>query len=472
VLSKYRGLPYDVRFYRGRNLTIRKIKRLAAAYFHRTGRWPRVSSGPLQPGSRETWTGVDLALRCGFRGLPGGTSLAKVLGKKPGTVRNIHRPRLTVRQILSWADAYHQRTGRWPRSSPEAIPESPGDTWYAVDSAAKHGIRGMPGGTTIRRLLAQYRGQHFARFNRTPLTIEQILAWADAYHGRYGRWPNRFSGRVANTRSEIWGALNSALRSGTRGLPGGLTLADVLSLHRGVRNMHRLPKMTESQILRWAEAYHRRTGTWPTRDSGPIPEVPGETWSNVFSAMHSGDRGLSGRISLSGLLARQFGVRRPFHTPKLTLRQVRYWAEAHYRRTGHWPSVKSGAIVEAPGETWAGVNSSLNMARRGIPVATTLSRLRQGLRARSEGKRLARPLTEREILSWAKAYCRRSGDWPDQYSGRIADARGEVWFEVDKALRDGTRGLPGGSSLKNLLKGKRKPKPLVRPHSTRRVRPQ
>ena len=65
-----------------------------------------------------------------------------------------------------------------------------------------------------------------------PLMEEQILAWADAHHGRTGRWPNTRSGSVAGAPGQTWNAVNTALYAGYRGLPGGDSLAKLLGRHR------------------------------------------------------------------------------------------------------------------------------------------------------------------------------------------------------------------------------------------------
>ena len=52
----------------------------------------------------------------------------------------------------------------------------------------------------------------------------------------------------------------------------------MLGEHRGVRNLGALPRLTEEQILAWADLHHQRTGKWPTENSGPIPDSGGETW--------------------------------------------------------------------------------------------------------------------------------------------------------------------------------------------------
>ena len=67
---------------------------------------------------------------------------------------------------------------------------------------------------------------------RPTLTVEQVLAWADAHHLRTGSWPTTASGRVRGARGERWRALDRALRMGHRGLPGGDSLARLLDRER------------------------------------------------------------------------------------------------------------------------------------------------------------------------------------------------------------------------------------------------
>jgi hypothetical protein len=65
-------------------LTAAQILRWADAHRQRTGRWPTAGSGPVGAGAAETWLAVNSALRCGFRGLPGGDSLSRLLRRAHG----------------------------------------------------------------------------------------------------------------------------------------------------------------------------------------------------------------------------------------------------------------------------------------------------------------------------------------------------------------------------------------------------
>jgi hypothetical protein len=133
---------------------------------------------------------------------------------------------------------------------------------------------------------------------RSPLTIEQILQWADAHYLRTGRWPRPGDGAIHLAAGETWANVSEALTYGLRGLPGGSSLTLLLHEHFGANPKSGKPLLKIEQILAWAEAHFRRTGEWPTKDSGPVVDAPGETWSALNSALTDGNRGLPGGSSL------------------------------------------------------------------------------------------------------------------------------------------------------------------------------
>jgi hypothetical protein len=94
----------------------------------------------------------------GTRGLAAGSSLARLLAEQRGVRNRADLPRLAQRQILARADAHRRRTGRWPTQASGAVPGGTGDTWRAVDSALRDGWRGLPGHSSLARLLAARRG--------------------------------------------------------------------------------------------------------------------------------------------------------------------------------------------------------------------------------------------------------------------------------------------------------------------------
>src|SRR5262249_35706917 len=129
------------------------------------------------------------------------------------------------------------------------------------------------------------------------------LSWADAHHAATGRWPRTDSGPMRDRPELNWMQVNRALSQGGRGLPGGTTLADLLQERRGVRNKQNLPRLDVEQILTWADAHREATGEYPHGRSGPVRDAPGETWNAIHSALAKGLRGLPGGSSLAQLLA-------------------------------------------------------------------------------------------------------------------------------------------------------------------------
>jgi hypothetical protein len=429
-------------------LTEDQILEWADEHRARTGTWPNGDSGPVLR-TKEKWHGIDHALIVGSRDLTPGSSIAKLLARHRGTRNRKQLPPLTEAEILEWADAHHRRSGSWPTAKSGPIVDAPGETWLAVDMALRHGRRRFTGGSSLAMLLAAQRNARNV-WTRPDLTISMILAWVDAFHAANGRWPSVNDGAIAEAPEETWLAVNHALNRGSRGVPGGRSLARLIADERGVRSQIALPLLSRKAILAWATAHHRRTGKWPTADSGPIEEAPGETWAGMQAALTQGSRGLRAGSSLARLLAAHGKKRNHLDLPPLSRKKILGWADAHFHATGEWPNVRSGAVADAPEERWDLIDNALRQGHRKLTGGSSLLLLlvaKRGVR----NPRASPPLTEEAVLRWATLHRERTGTWPKYKSGPIADAPGETWASVDWALRYGKRRLSPGSSLAKLL---------------------
>jgi hypothetical protein len=205
-----------------------------------------------------------------------------------------------------------------------------------------------------------------------------------------------------------------------------------------------------AQILRWADQHFAATGEWPNTRSGTVTSAPGESWNRIDVALYVGNRGLPGGSSLAQLLQRRRRVRNPVRPPRLTAEQILKWADRHRKQTGTWPSQGSGPVADAPGEFWHLLDAALRLGLRGLQAGSSLARLlaeERGTRNRAD----LPPLTPTQICAWAERHRDRTGRWPSQGSGSVTDAPGESWAVINRSLRVGFRGLPGGDSLAKLL---------------------
>jgi hypothetical protein len=57
---------------------------------------------------------------------------------------------------------------------------------------------------------------------KRPLSVTDILRWAEAYRGITGKWPTRESGDIIGAKFETWATVDTALRDGLRGLEGAV----------------------------------------------------------------------------------------------------------------------------------------------------------------------------------------------------------------------------------------------------------
>jgi hypothetical protein len=119
-----------------------------------------------------------------------------------------------------------------------------------------------------------------------------------------------------------------------------------------IRPRAKKPDLRVSDILAWADAYHRHHGRWPFILAGRIPETADKTWAAVNQALVAGH---------------------PADAPQLTLALIRRWVRVHHEATGGWPKYTSGPIPGVPGETWGAVDNSLHKGRRGLNGGLSLA---------------------------------------------------------------------------------------------------
>jgi len=414
-------------------------------YFASNKTWPQRDSGPI-PGTADTWASISVALRNGSRGLSTKTSLADLLWRKRSVPNKANRPKLTIDQVLKWADEHHSATGNWPNQTSGPI-QGTSETWRGVNMALSKGQRGFSARSSVVQLLIDHGRLPPRDWDKT-VTHDQILQWCDTFHQENGRWPKHTDGDVPGTHW-TWLKVDTQLRTGWAAAPEKLSLSRLLHKYRNYRHRNLLPPLKPHQIKKWAREFFEREGKWPTVTSGPIPGTT-NTWQTINAALVQGQRKLPGGDSLPRFLHRELGVRHRLASPRLSIKRILRWADLHYETFGVFPTVHDKRSP-AEGETWMAINAALERGHRGLGSAGGISLA--GLLA--QAGRVARgihkpPLTLATILDWARAHHQTTGSWPTESSGPIAGTT-ERWDNIAQCVRMGLRQFPAGQTLKKLI---------------------
>src|SRR5688572_15325045 len=189
--------------------------------------------------------------------------------QRTDTLAGVFR-QITIADIIRFADRHHQMSGQWPISRDGPVFGEDGLTWEGINTCLRKGGRGLPGGTSLARVLAKHRPTVDRRRVRPDLTAKQVLEWVQSHQMRTGRWPHRESGKVREAPDVTWATIDRTLRRGGINLPGGSSLIKFLREQLGIWSSRGTRRLTEALILKWADEHYAATGKWPVVMSGPV----------------------------------------------------------------------------------------------------------------------------------------------------------------------------------------------------------
>jgi hypothetical protein len=196
--------------------------------------------------------------------------------------------------------------------------------------------------------------------------------------------------------------------------------------------------MDELMIFAWAQEHRERIGVYPHMASGAVVaddiSAAGVTWASIHVSLFNQLNDLPPSITLRAFIESNHRVFVP-----LSEKKIMAWAKTHKQKHDAWPSWRSGGIEhrDADGDTWANINSALCFGLRGLDGYQTLAQFI----ARNEAPKNI--LLEETILKWADSHREKHGIYPvEKTAGIIPESDGWTWKDVDKALLNGSHGLP------------------------------
>ena len=205
-------------------------------FYKKFGIYPKRTSGIIEFAEGKyagiTWALVDTALQTAGRGLKEKSSLPKFLEEKFGVKNKMNLPRLSSQMIEGWCILFYKKYGIYPKRTSGIIEfaegEYKGTTWSHVNNALLEGLRGLQKGSSLKMFLKEkFNLRHIKEL--PPYTEDLIIEFIQEYHDKVGKYPKYKSGTIITSRKEhsedTWASIDHALRTGSRGLSRGSSLA-------------------------------------------------------------------------------------------------------------------------------------------------------------------------------------------------------------------------------------------------------
>ena len=321
------------------------------------------------------------------------------------------------------------------------------------------------------------------------LTNEMILNHMIMHLVDSGEWPKQYENEVSTLPGIKWRSLNSHLS--LRGKSLNILVKDF--------------------IVAEAERYRDANGVLPDRNSGTLENYPELTWEiiedSILAKTGYGHRSLNGIYTEYGLLEKE-----DISLEELALKEMLIlYEELEYKE---WP--KESALREAgaklrsdPSRTWTALTVELQRKNqntsgpKSIPDIRDMFTVDQAVKYReihgalpdrnsgplpeyqditfemledsylaltgTRSRNLARIYTEAELIesepelsddnifSYALDFLisQEKPTWPSATdTNLISDMHLDSWESLDKSMRKGTRGFPGGDSISRLIQRK------------------
>lgn len=280
---------------------------------------------------------------------------------------------------------------------------------------------------------------------------KQIVSWIKDYiNENNGKYPNKDSGQIEGT-TETWSGINNALMTGSRGMIGKSSLAKFMESHFvDYRNQKNLPNLSIPEILKWGDIFFDLHGRYPRQNDGQISGTS-ETWKIIDHALRAGKRGLTKGYSLSKLFQEKRGCRNKKNLPTISEDTLIRWIKEYKKNhSNKYPTCKNKNYIKGTDEKWVNIDSALRIGLRGFPGCSSLTKFIEDNFADYRNQKNLPHIGEKKLKEWCDRWYKEHDKYPQCTSGEIWDT-GETWSGIRHALKYGTRGFPGRSSLAQFI---------------------
>lgn len=197
-----------------KRITLRTIVKLIKQYKEQTGNYPTQRSGQIN--KSDNWKAIDIALRCGGRGLPVLGGLSKFIAAKFNIITNAVKPPLTPKNLKLMVMYHYKKINSWPNQFSgkvllaSTLSYESSLTWNGIYQSIRCQLRNWPiKNDTLSLFLARECGV-INHTNRPKITNKLLQNLIKKYKEKTGKWPNTSSGWI-DELGMTWDALNHEL---------------------------------------------------------------------------------------------------------------------------------------------------------------------------------------------------------------------------------------------------------------------
>ena len=356
----------------------------------------------------------------------------------------IEKPDLNIDLVKDIIQEYYDKNGKIPHRRVEGYIEflPYKETWYCINAALRHGIRGVDQKTSIRKLSEELG----LVSSKADLSIEDIKLAISEYTKENSVRPSSSSGDASMyfDDEESWAGINSALSSGGRGL-GTST-----SLRLLCKDMGLIQDLSRENTIDAITRYKQDNGKCPSSRSGDATKYFGfkTNWSFVSSAFEIGS--VDGVEDGTNFI--EFMVKNNLKDKKdeINLEIVKKAILKFHEETKTCPTKRSGDATEyfEFKTNWEVVDDRLRHKICGIEEKTSLSNICIELELKSAKQHLSIEIVKNAILKFHEETktcpTEKSGDATKYFGFKI------TWTAVNQRLHNKLCGIKEETSLGNI----------------------
>lgn len=333
-------------------------------YYKETGKKPTTRTKEFFLPDGTSATALDLALRIGYRGLKGGSSLLDLVSESlglRGRGQDIDLNEAKI-EVLN----YFKKYGKRPTKRCKNFLLSDGTSLENLDRFLKK-KKNKENGSSLSEFINNILGVP----QKENFDLGEIRTEIKKYYNKKSKKPTEHSEDFFLPDGTTARNLANSFRKGLRGLDGNISFPEFANQVLGLKEKKDLDV---SMIIKELKKYHKKNKKYPNKRDASFFLADGTSATSLDQALRMGFRGLDGGSSLAKLIEEISG--KPSHTNKMKLTEsiIKKEIISFYMKNKQYPT-QCSKESKPFGSTWVSIDLALRSGFRGLEGGSSLSKL-------------------------------------------------------------------------------------------------